>query len=53
MAIGLQADKVDEYLKPHENVWPEVDTMIGRCSIRNMTIFIHRLIDGKHYLPCI
>ena len=50
MVIGLKDDKVDEYLKLHENVWPEVDAMIGRCNIRNMTIFIRRLPDGKHYL---
>ncbi|MEM9417657.1 MAG: L-rhamnose mutarotase [Planctomycetota bacterium] len=50
MTIGLKDDMVEEYLRLHANVWPEVDAMIGECNIRNMSIYIHQLPDGHHYL---
>ena len=48
--IGLKAEKHDEYLRLHADVWPEVYAMISACNIRNFTIFLRRLPDGKDYL---
>lgn len=48
--IGLEADKVDEYKKLHAAVWPDVLKQIRKSNIRNYSIFLRRLPDGKHYL---
>lgn len=48
--IGLAADKIEEYTTLHAAVWPEVLAMIRQCHIRNYSIFLHRLDDGRHYL---
>jgi len=48
--IGLRAEKLDEYKKLHAAVWPDVLKMIKQCNIRNYSIYLRRLDDGKHYL---
>lgn len=48
--IGLNADKIEEYKKLHANAWPEVLEMIEKCNIRNYSIYLHQLDDGKYYL---
>lgn len=48
--IGLKAEKIDEYKKLHAAVWPEILARITACNIRNYSIFLRRLPDGKHYL---
>ncbi len=48
--IGVKAEKLDEYLRLHAAVWPEVNAMISACNMRNFTIFHRTLPDGKHYL---
>lgn len=48
--IGLRADKIDEYKKLHSAVWPDVLEQIRKSHIRNYSIFLRRLPDGKHYL---
>ncbi len=50
MVIGLSPAKIDEYKKLHAAVWPEVLKMIQECNIRNYSIFLRKLDDGKHYL---
>lgn len=50
MVIGLRAEKLDEYKKLHAAVWPEVLKMIRECGIRNYSIYLRRLDDGRHYL---
>jgi len=50
MVIGLNAGKIDEYKKLHAAVWPDVLKMIRECNIRNYSIFLRRLDDGRHYL---
>lgn len=50
MVIGLRAEKVDEYRALHASVWPGVLAMIERCNIRNYSIYLRRLDDGRHYL---
>lgn len=37
--IKLREDAVDEYERLHSAVWPEVLKMIGKCNIRNYSIF--------------
>ena len=48
--IGVRAGKLDEYKRLHAAVWPGVLDMIKRCHIRNYSIFLRRMPDGKHYL---
>lgn len=48
--IGLRADKIDEYKKLHAAAWPDVLEQIRKSHIRNYSIFLRRLPDGKHYL---
>lgn len=48
--LGLRAEKIDEYKKLHEAVWPEVLKTIRKCHIRNYSIYLRKLDDGRHYL---
>lgn len=48
--IGLREENIEEYNRLHANVWPEVLARIQECNIRNYSIFLRRLPDGKHYL---
>jgi L-rhamnose mutarotase len=48
--IGVRAEKIDEYRRLHAAVWPEVLAKIKDCNIRNYSIYLRRLDDGKHYL---
>jgi L-rhamnose mutarotase len=48
--IGLRPEKIEEYKKLHAAVWPDVLKMIETCHIRNYSIYLRRLDDGRHYL---
>lgn len=48
--IGLRQEKLEEYRKLHADVWPDVLKMIRECNIRNYSIYLRKLPDGKHYL---
>ena len=48
--VRLHSDKVDEYVKLHREVWPEIKAMICECNICNYSIFMRKLPDGHHYL---
>ncbi len=48
--IGLRPEKIEEYKRLHAAVWPDVLKMIEKCNIRNYSIYLHKLDDGKHYL---
>jgi len=37
--IRVRPEKLEEYKRLHEAVWPEVLDMIRRCNIRNYSIF--------------
>ena len=50
MVIGLRPEKVEEYKRLHAAVWPDVLKMIEECNIRNYSIYLRKLGDGKHYL---
>lgn len=48
--IGVRAEKLEEYRKLHAAVWPDVLKMIKQCHIRNYSIYLRQLPDGRHYL---
>ena len=50
MVIGLRAEKIEEYKRLHAAVWPDVLQMIKRCNIRNYSIYLRQLDNGRHYL---
>ncbi len=48
--IELRGEKAAEYRRLHAAVWPDVLATIARCNIRNYSIFLRRLPDGRQYL---
>ena len=50
MVLGLKEEKIPEYTKIHADVWPAVLKMIEDANIKNYSIYLHQLDDGKHYL---
>jgi L-rhamnose mutarotase len=48
--IGVRPEKLEEYKKLHAAVWPDVLKMIHECNIRNYSIYLGQLDDGKYYL---
>jgi L-rhamnose mutarotase len=48
--IGLREEKLEEYKALHAAVWPDVLKMIAVCHIRNYSIYLRRMPDGRHYL---
>ena len=48
--IGVREEKIAYYRQLHAAVWPDVLAMIGQCKIRNYSIYLRKLPDGKHYL---
>ena len=39
MVIGIKNDRLSEYKKLHENVWPEVLDVLKKYHISNYSIF--------------
>jgi len=39
--INVKPDRIDDYDRIHEAVWPEVLSTIHACNIRNYSIFRH------------
>ena len=48
--IGVRDEKLAEYKKLHAAVWPDVLRMIKECHIRNYSIYLRKMPDGRHYL---
>ena len=48
--IGVSKEKLPYYKKLHAAVWPDVLKMIRECNIRNYSIYLRKMPDGKHYL---
>lgn len=48
--IGLKEEKIEEYKRLHADVWPGVLDMIKQCNIRNYSIYMRTLEDGRTYL---
>ncbi len=38
--IGIKSENIEEYLRLHAAVWPEVLKKIAECNIRNYSIFV-------------
>jgi L-rhamnose mutarotase len=50
MVLGVKAEMIAEYKRLHAAVWPDVLRKIAACNLRNYSIYLRRLPDGKHYL---
>jgi L-rhamnose mutarotase len=48
--IALKPEKVEEYRCLHAAVWPDVLRQIRESHIRNYSIYLRRLEDGRFYL---
>jgi L-rhamnose mutarotase len=48
--VMVRPEKLAEYKQLHAAVWPDVLKQIQQCHIRNYSIFLRRLEDGRHYL---
>lgn len=48
--IVVRPEKLEEYKRLHAAVWPDVLRMITACNIRNYSIYLRRLPDGRQYL---
>ena len=48
--IQLKDDQAEEYLRLHADAWPEVLKTISDCHLRNYSIYMRRLPDGKLWL---
>jgi L-rhamnose mutarotase len=49
-AIGLKPEKAEEYIRLHAATWPQVLATIRECNIRNYSIYLGKLDDGRLYL---
>ena len=50
MVIRLRPEKVREYVDLHAAVWPGVLERISASGLRNYSIFLRELDDGRPYL---
>jgi L-rhamnose mutarotase len=48
--IGVRAEKLKKYVRLHAAVWPAVLKQIKKCHIRNYSIYLRKMPDGKYYL---
>lgn len=48
--IEVKENMLEEYVRLHADVWPDVLKMIKKCNIHNYSIYLRKLPDGKHYL---
>ena len=48
--VGVKSEKVERYKELHAAAWPEVLAMLRRSHIRNYSIYLRKLADGRHYL---
>ncbi len=48
--VGLRPEKAIEYKELHAAVWPDVLAKIRECHIRNYSIYLRTLDDGRPYL---
>lgn len=48
--IGLNEERAEEYKRLHAAVWPDVLRRIAESHIRNYSIHLRRLDDGRLYL---
>jgi L-rhamnose mutarotase len=49
MVIGLRDEMIDPYRRLHADDSPGVRDLLQRYHLRNFSIFLHRLPDGRVY----
>ena len=47
--VRIKPDKKDEYIKLHEEIWPEISQLIYDCNIRNYSIFLRNDLLYAYY----
>jgi L-rhamnose mutarotase len=50
LVVGVKPGKVARYKELHAAAWPEVLAIIKRSNIRNYSIYLRKLADGRDYL---
>ena len=50
MVIGVKEDRLAEYKSVHADSNPGVRDLLEKANMKNFTIFMHQLDDGKYYL---
>jgi len=50
MVIGVREDRLEEYRALHADSHPGVRDLLSQAHMRNFSIFLARLPDGKPYL---
>ncbi len=50
MVIGLRPETLEEYKRLHAAVWPDVLAMIKACQIRNYSIYLAEVAQGRFCL---
>ena len=50
MVIGVKEEAIPKYVELHANTWPEVLRRNSDCNLRNYSIYLRKMPDGKHYL---
>jgi len=48
--IRLREEKLEEYVRLHRAVWPGVLATLQAAHVRDYTIYLRRLDDGRLYL---
>ena len=48
--IGIKPEDIEEYKRLHADAWPGVLKQIKECNIRNYSIYLGELEEGKYYL---
>lgn len=48
--MGVKTTKIARYKELHAAAWPAVLKQIKKSHIRNYSIYLRRMPDGKHYL---
>lgn len=49
MVIGLREDRISEYRRLHADDHTGVRDLLRKYHLRNFSIFLHRLTDGRLY----
>ncbi|MGR5143171.1 L-rhamnose mutarotase [Photobacterium sp. DNB23_23_1] len=48
--VEIRPECIDEYCRLHTDTWPEVLAQNSDSNLRNYSIFLRKLPDGKDYL---
>ena len=48
--VGVKDEKLARYKELHAAAWPGVLAIIRRNHLRNYSIYLRKLADGRHYL---